>query len=83
MWGLLGDVGTNNVSDINVINNIKIFYKHQMLKNVHNTDERVLKEIVVRNVSCVNDNNELKLIIHYRNKRVLQLIVNKKTTKKK
>ena len=54
-----------------------------MLKNVHNTDERVLKEIVVRNVSCVNDNNELKRIIHYWNKRVLQLIVNKKTTKKK
>ena len=50
---------TNSNSDINVINNINIFYKNQM-SNSYKTDERVLKEIVVRNVSCVNDNDELK-----------------------
>ena len=40
---------TNNDSDINVINNISIFYKNQV-SNSYKTDERVLKEIVVRNV---------------------------------
>ena len=31
------------------------------MSNSYKTDERVLKEIVVKNVSCVNDNDELKL----------------------
>ena len=52
------------------------------MSNSYKTDERVLKEIVVRNVSCVNDNDELKLIIYYKNKRVNQLIINNNPTKK-
>ena len=72
---------TNNDSDINVINNINIFYNNQM-SNSHKTDERVLKEIVLRNVSCVNNNDERKLIIYYKNKRVNQLVMNNNQTKK-
>ena len=41
------------------------------MSNSYKTDERFLKEIVVRNVSCVNDNDELKLIIYYKNKRAI------------
>ena len=46
------------------------------------TDGRILKEIVVRNVSCVKDNDELKLIIYYKNKQVNQLVTNNNPTKK-
>ena len=55
---------TNNDSDINVINNIKIFNNNQM-SNSYKTAERFLKEIVVWKVSCVND-NELKFTIYYK-----------------
>ena len=48
-------------SHINVIIYINLFYKQQM-SNSYETDESVLTEIVVRNVSCVNDNDQLKLI---------------------
>ena len=47
------------------------------MSNSYKTDERVLKEIVVINVSCVNNNDELKLIIYYNNKRVNQLVMKK------
>ena len=71
----------NDNFDINVINNINIFYKNQM-SNSYKTDERILKEIVVRNVSCVNNNDELKLKIYYKNKRVNELVMNNNPTKK-
>ena len=51
------------------------------MSNSYKTDERVLKEIV-RNFSCVNDNDELKLIIYYKNKLVNQILMNNNPTKK-
>ena len=38
-------------------------------------DERVIKNIVSRNVQCSNVNDRLNLIIYYKNKKSKQLVI--------
>ena len=51
-----------------------VFYKNQMTP-AYKTDERVLHDIISRNVTCTNPQNKLLLIIYYKNPRVLNLIM--------
>ena len=54
--------------------NIKIYYKAQMHKN-YKTDERILKEIIARNVKCVEKNTSLKTIIYYNSPKTSNSII--------
>ena len=47
----------------------------------HRTDEKVLREIIHRNVKC-NDEDKLRLIIYYKSKRSKQLIMKNNSTRK-
>ena len=47
-------------------------------------DERVLKNIIHRNVSCTNGNNRIQLVCYYRNDKLNQWkMTNNLTNKKK
>ena len=54
---------------------INIFYRNQM-NHAYKTDERVLNEIINRNVKCCNENDQLKLVIYYKNPKVSNLLMN-------
>ena len=41
----------------------------------YKTDERILKDIIARNVTCTNSQNKLTLIICYKNTRVSNLVM--------
>ena len=45
-------------------NNITVFYKNQMHNN-YKQDEKILKEIINRNIKCKNNGDKLKIIIYY------------------
>ena len=47
----------------------------------YKTDERVLKEIIARNVTCTNSHDKLTLIIYYKNTKVSSLIMRNNMTK--
>ena len=38
-------------------------------------DERILKEIINRNIKCIENDNKLKLIIYYENKKTSNLVI--------
>jgi hypothetical protein len=52
----------------------KVYYNNQM-SLAYKTDERVLQEIVQRNVRCNSPDDRLKLIVYYTNKKVNQLVM--------
>jgi hypothetical protein len=52
----------------------KIYYSNQM-SLAYKTDERVLQEIVRRNVQCNSQEDRLNLIVYYKNKKVNQLVM--------
>ena len=54
--------------------NIKLFYKNQMHNN-YKKDESVLREIISNNVSPVNPNSNVNLIIYYKNKKTANFIL--------
>ena len=62
-------------------NTINIYYRNQMTP-AHLTDERVLHDIVTRNVTTNNPQDKLNLIIYYKNTKVSNLIMKNNTTKK-
>ena len=53
---------------------IKVFYRNQM-NQAYKTDEKVLKDIICRNVKCCSDNDDLKLVIYYKNPKVSNLLM--------
>ena len=63
----------NNVDNTNK-EIIKVFYKNQM-NTAYKTDEKVLKDIIKRNVRCIKDNDELQLVIYYKNPKVNNLLM--------
>jgi hypothetical protein len=52
----------------------KVYYGNQMSR-AYRTDERVLQEIIHRNVRCTSQDDSLKLIVYYKNKKVNQLVM--------
>lgn len=58
---------------------ITIFYQSQMHNN-YKLDERVIREIVTTNTKCNADNQEVKLIIYYKNKKSQNLIMKNNLT---
>ena len=65
---------TKKQDDASRINKINVFYENQMTK-ANKIDERVIKNIVSRNVQCSNVNDRLNLIIYYKNKKSKQLVI--------
>ena len=63
-----------NKNTINCSNIIPIYYKNQMHQN-YKKDERILKEIINRNIKCIENDNKLKLIIYYENKKTSNLVI--------
>ena len=52
----------------------KIFYKNQMGPN-YKADEKALQQIIKKNVSPVNSEDKIKLIIYYRSRRASNLVM--------
>ena len=48
----------------------------------HETDERVLRQIIHRNVKCIDEDNRLSLTIYYNNKKTKQPIMKNNSTRK-
>ena len=44
---------------------IEVYYKNQF-NSSYKTDEKVMNDIIGKNVKCVNDNDRLKLVIYYK-----------------
>ena len=68
---------TNTDGDNNNNNNaqdIKIFYKNQYHCN-YKKDEKAIRDIVMNNVSIVNNDVKLKFIIYYSNRKTANLIM--------
>lgn len=61
---------------------IKIYYCNQM-SSAHKTDERVLQNIIKRNVRCTSPDDTLKLVVYYSNPKAHQRIMSNNPTKKR
>ena len=44
------------------------FYQNIFTTQSHKTDERVLREMMHRNVKCIDEDDRLSLIIYHKNK---------------
>ena len=53
---------------------VPIFYHNQTHSN-YKIDERVLSNIIRNNTKCLDNNNKLKLIFYYRNKKTQNLVM--------
>ena len=62
-------------------NNILVYYKNQMNGN-YKKDEKILKDIINRNVKCVQSDNKLKIIIYYKNNKTSNLVIKNNTMPK-
>ena len=49
----------------------------------YKTDEKVLKNIITRNVKCQNENGEVQLIIYYKNPKVKNLLMRNNPTQER
>ena len=45
---------------------IKLYYENQM-NNQYKKDEKIMKDIIRKNVKPANESDKMELIIHYRN----------------
>ena len=54
----------------NIKNVINIYYKNQVNGN-YKLEERIIKDIVIRNTKFKNDNDQLNIIFYYKNKKKL------------
>ena len=45
---------------------IKLYYENQM-NNQYKKDEKIMKDIIRKNVKPANENDKMELIIYYRN----------------
>lgn len=61
---------------------ITLYYCNQM-SSAHKTDERVLQEIVKRNVRCTSPGDTLKLVVYYKSSKTHQLVMNNNPTRKR
>ena len=59
-----------------------IYYRNQMT-SAYKQDERVLKNIIHRNVSCTNGNDRIQLVCYYKNDKLNQLIMTNNLTNKR
>ncbi|XP_076059885.1 uncharacterized protein LOC143036421 [Oratosquilla oratoria] len=59
----------------------RIFYKSQM-SNKYKEDEKILKDIIKRNVTPTKERDKISLTIYYRNKKTSSLILRNHTTPK-
>ena len=59
--------------------NTPIFYQAQMHEH-YRIDERIIRELVTRNVKCNDPNNKLNVIIYYKNLRTSNLIMKNNLT---
>ena len=55
-------------------NSIKIFYHNQMQTN-YKLEERVIKDLLQRNIQCISPNDKLNIICYYKNKRTCNLVM--------
>ena len=55
-------------------NSIKIFYHNQMQTN-YKLEERVIKDLLQRNIQCISPNDKLNIIFYYKNKRTCNLVM--------
>ena len=69
----------NNESNDNNSNKIKIYYQNQMHGN-YQKDERIITEIINRNVKSQNNSKKLSLVIYYKNKKTCNLVIKNNTT---
>ena len=53
---------------------IKIYYK-AFFSTAYKEDERIMKEIIKRNIKPIDDNKQVKLIIYYKTKKTSQLLL--------
>jgi len=53
----------------------KVYYQNQM-SNSYKTDERVIKDIIRRNVTCNTPTDKLALITYYKNEKLSRMIMN-------
>jgi len=67
----------NNTNEIG--NEVKLFFCNQMSSDFKLTENR-LKKIVNNNVKVANDNDQLKLLIYYRGKKLRSLFIRNKQT---
>ena len=59
---------------------INIFYKNQMNSN-YKQDELKLKNIIQNNISCVDNEQKLKIVIYYKTKKLKNLVIKNNCTK--
>lgn len=55
-------------------NNLNIYYKNQMHAN-YEIEERIIKEIVTKNTKCIAENEKLRVIFYYKNKKTAQSVI--------
>ena len=55
-------------------NTIEVYYKNQF-SSAYKTDEKVMNDIIGKNVKCVNDNDRLKLVIYYKSMTTKSLVM--------
>jgi hypothetical protein len=58
-----------------------VFYQNQMNRG-YKVDERVLQSIIHDNVKSTTDNENIKLLIYYKNKKIKNLVMNNNPCKK-
>lgn len=51
-----------------------VYYRNQMSSS-YREDERILKSIVKSNIKCVNEDEELKLLIYYKNRKTKDFLM--------
>ena len=68
-------INNNNENNTPENSNVhEIFYQNQM-SDTYKIDEKVIKTILKNNVKCNNENDKLKLIIYYKNKKTASLVM--------
>ena len=63
-----------NRKDTEKHQNIKLYYKNQM-SSAYKMDEKVIKDIINRNVKCTNKEMEVQTVIYYKNSKVKNLVM--------
>ena len=58
---------------------LKLYYKSHM-SSAYKTDERILKDIIKRNVKPTDPTNKIKLVIYYKSKRTSNLLLRNNST---
>ena len=68
---------TTTTTTTNASNHIKLYYQNQM-STEYKMDEKILRDIIHKNVKPSNKDTDIKLIIYYRTRKTAQLILRNK-----